>query len=857
MHLIYLRHSFKKMTNFSEYRFQLKTYVGALLVFSTAALCFSIYESLSYSLSGWLIVGIGSSIGLFLNQYQIKIPQTNIRLSLRIPLILLVVIWLGVGGGVLLAIISTLGNYWSRSKGVFESVFDTTAVSVTTFLSAGTFYVFLKYVCECGSYPVAENPTGPFWLLSGMMVLGTIQLLLYSILSSIFYRAGNHVSVLELWRKNFVWMGISSIIGVLSVFAFHYLIAYFGLALGILVLPITIIGHLSYRFHKQMLTQKTREIREASRIHLATVEALATAIDARDQVGRGHVKRTQIFAVGIGKALNLPSDEIKALSTGALLHDIGKLAVPDHILNKTGKLTAPEMEKMKIHPEVGAAILEKVNFSYPVIKTVRFHHETWEGTGYPEGLKKEDIPLTARILAVANAYDSLRSARPYRPSVSREDARKFLLRSAGTQFDPRIVDVFMRSLTRFETEIKDKDLLYDHDSEAQKTSGEEIDISKISYVEQIKRANREVSTLYELARAFSSSLNLEEAFSLFVKKISELVPLDTCVIYLLDENQNVAIARYAEGKHSNDLKNRKIKVGQGATGYTLKKQYPIYHLNPGLDFSFYNMEFIQEYTSMASLPLIANNKLLGAVSLYSCELDTYEDEHMRLLGTLSRIASDAISKYLRHAETENKALTDPMTSLPNARSLQVQFEKEIARAHRNGSSFQILMLDLDGFKTVNDTFGHKAGDKLLKDISTLMCQQLRDYDFLARYAGDEFVAIIPETNKEAVAELCSRIENAVRNYKLEFGEGRFASVGVSLGAATYPNAGKTLDQLIIAADKAMYVIKGRKARLRQKKKDEIESRRKPEELKNSAASDRDSFILELDETHVMPSEETS
>ena len=200
----------------------------------------------------------------------------------------------------------------------------------------------------------------------------------------------------------------------------------------------------------ERLEQKTAEITEASRIHLATVEALATAIDARDQVGVGHVRRTQIYAVGIGELLELCDSEIQALRTGALLHDIGKLGVPDHILNKPGKLTAAELEKVKIHAKIGASILGKVKFPYPVIPTVKHHHEMWDGKGYPNGLRGEAIPLTARILAVADTYDTLRGARPFRPAVSRDEARKTILNGAGTQFDPKIVDVFFRNLKTFE-----------------------------------------------------------------------------------------------------------------------------------------------------------------------------------------------------------------------------------------------------------------------------------------------------------------------------------------------------------------------------------------------------------------------
>ena len=210
---------------------------------------------------------------------------------------------------------------------------------------------------------------------------------------------------------------------------------------------------------------------------------------------------------------------------------------------------------------------------------------------------------------------------------------------------------------------------------------------------------------------------------------------------------------------------------------------------------------------MISLPLIADEKLLGAVSLYSTEIENYGEEHMRLLETVSLMASDAINKSLKHAETETRAMTDPMTGLPNARSLQIHFEKESARSKRKENRFHLLMLDLDGFKAVNDTFGHKAGDKMLKEISRVIGGQLRDYDFLARYAGDEFVAIIPETDELDISELCFRIEDGIKKFNLPVGKEQFAQVGVSIGTASFPRNGESLDQIIIAADKAMYSVK--------------------------------------------------
>jgi putative methionine-R-sulfoxide reductase with GAF domain len=314
----------------------------------------------------------------------------------------------------------------------------------------------------------------------------------------------------------------------------------------------------------------------------------------------------------------------------------------------------------------------------------------WDGNGYPNGLKGENIPLTARILTIADTYDTLRSARPYRPAVSRDEARRYLLKSAGSRFDPKIVDLFLRNLKSWKTKLKRRDFPtpLPEKSAGKMQSAPEEDSNR-SYVEQIKRANREVFTLYELARVFSSSLHLHETLELFAKKIGELVPFDTCVIYLLNETKEFAKAAYVEGENSSALKNKRIKTGEGATGFVLENRKPVYNIEPGLDFTYSEFDEIPDYTAMASLPLISDEKLLGAVSLYSHELENYEEEHMRLLETVARIASDAIFMALRHAESESRALTDPMTELPNARSLQMQFEKETARADRSGIEFSI------------------------------------------------------------------------------------------------------------------------------------------------------------------------
>ncbi len=841
------------------YNLQSKILWAVMLCASLVVTGFASFELYNFSGVQFITLAVALTVSLLVNQHQFKIKNTKINLSAGEFLIFLSVLWLSPIGAVLLAASAKLAGIKNTRKSKQEWLYEIFASVVSAYLAARLFYQFLYAFTTFDQLVVADNMLESLWLTGALGVAALVYYISAGFFKTIYQSFSSGFSTDQIWKKNFVWAWANCILGfVLAVIA-HFSFAGFGLSFGWVVLLGSVAAHLAYRIHVRRFTQKTKEISEASRIHLATVEALATAIDARDQVGVGHVRRTQIYAVGIGEILGLPKDELNALHTGALLHDIGKLAVPDHILNKPGKLTAAESEKMKIHAVVGASILEKVNFVYPVIPTVKHHHEKWDGSGYPQGLSKEQIPLTARILAVADTYDSLRGARPYRRAISRDDARRFLLNNAGTQFDPQIVDVFLRNLQHFEAEVEKCSLPYSFDSQT-KDAGYHTteEIGEQSYIGQIKRANREVYTLFELARVFSSSLNLKDTLSLFAEKVSELVPADTCAVYLMNKNNDAANAKIVKGLYAAELENKCVKVGIGATGTVLETLQPLNKIDPKMDFAFHQTEIGEQYRAMTSLPLISEDgTMLGAVSLYSCELADYEEEHIRLLETISRIASDAIAMALQHAESESRALTDSMTGLPNARSLQIQFEKETARANRNGSNFQLLMLDLDGFKAVNDTYGHKVGDKMLKEISKVMRRELRDYDFLARYAGDEFVVIAPETNRAAIEELCERMEKAVLGFKLLTETGEYANVGVSLGAACYPQDGVSLDQIIIGADKAMYAVKAERKRekllepLKAAQAEEIKAEQIKFATPEAFNEISEGFIVELDESHIV------
>lgn len=586
-----------------------------------------------------------------------------------------------------------------------------------------------------------------------------------------------------------------------------------GVAYALLSVPVVAVTFWTYMLYDERLNAKTRDAEDISRLHLATVEALATAIDAKDQTSHYHVRRMEIYAAGLGRLLALPQSELQALRAGALLHDVGKLAVPDHILNKPGHLSAAEFEKTKIHAIVGAEILSRVHFPYPVIPIVKHHHERWDGGGYPDGLKGEQIPITARIMSVVDCFDSVQEDRPFRTGMTRAEAIALLRNGAGTHFDPNIIELFVQNLAQFEIEIAnrglDKHIHASLSSSPIAPADDEVARVRenIAAYDQIRNAHREVYALYEIARNFSSSLEIEKTLSVLMDKVGQLVPYDTCAAFLYDEVKGYASTALAVGIDAENLRGRCVALGEGVTGFALANRRPVNRLPPSLDLERVGVNTEVTYRSMVSLPLFKNDVLLGALSLYSTTLREYTNNHIRLLETVTRLASDALANAMHHAQTESNALTDSLTGFPNARALQLRFEQELSRARRHNTPFQVVMLDLDDFKKVNDTFGHKIGDRMLREVGNLIQSQLREYDFLARYAGDEFVALLPDLTIQQVDELRTRIESVVRGFSLSVRAQTHASVGISIGASVFGPDGETLDQLLTAADQAMYQAK--------------------------------------------------
>jgi diguanylate cyclase (GGDEF)-like protein/putative nucleotidyltransferase with HDIG domain len=547
-------------------------------------------------------------------------------------------------------------------------------------------------------------------------------------------------------------------------------------------------------------------------IHMNTIESLAIAIDAKDQTTHGHVRRTQIYASEMGKLLKVGELEVKALFAGALLHDIGKLAVPEYILNKPGKLTEAEFAKMKIHPTVGGDILRRVNFPYPVEDIVRYHHEKWDGSGYPKGLKGEGIPLVARIISVVDFYDATRCDRPYRKGMKREDSLALLRNMATSAFDPRVVDKFIEYVEEFDRLIDAEDIQEQVDSEIAQSdyststkpdaglASDLIGTPDNDGFKSITEAQREVFALHEIAQTIGSSLNLNDTVALISNKLRAIVPFDTCIIFVVDEKSGRAVAAHVAGEDADVFSRRRMNIGDGITGWVIANGRSMCNASPELDLVGVPEEISRNYRGVLVSPLLREDGAFGAITLYSKSRTTYSVEHVRLLESVCQHASSALNNAMTFEKTKESALIDPLTELPNARGFYMMLGQRIAECQRmSKEALAVVSMDVDDFKAINDQYGHAIGDRVLASVAGVIRKELRQMDILSRYAGDEFVAIMPMASSSMAAMVATRIRSAVEAQKFAVRTGKTVQLSVSTGVSCFPEDGETTEELLTAA----------------------------------------------------------
>ena len=591
---------------------------------------------------------------------------------------------------------------------------------------------------------------------------------------------------------------------------------------GLLLAPAAVyLAYRTCRHHLKTLEQERRLAQEMSELHLATIEALALAVDARDQTAQHHIRRVQIYATGVARAMAMAEHEVHGVRTAALLHDIGKLAVPEHILAKPGPLTAEEFQKVRIHPQVGAEIIGAVPFPYPVAPLILSHHERWDGRGYPAGLRETEIPLGARILSVVDYYDALTSDRPYEKAMEVTAATALLAQEAGKALDPEVVAAFIRVLPELSVEAERSQtnhprrvLALSAGAGAGDSAGEERPLPRPSVFDDVALAHREIYALYQIAQTMGTSLGVGDSMSLIAPKLAHLVPFSACALFLHDDVLDALQCRFATGVDAAELERLAVRSGQGLTGWVAGNRRPVVNARPSADFDAMGADVQTTLQSALVCPLIFGERLIGVLAVYHVDAGFYRDDHRRLLDRVCEQASAVINNAIVFERTQEDSLTDPLTGLPNTRFMFLHLTRELARAERLKSEVSLLVMDLDAFKEINDTHGHHTGDRALREVARALRGVIRPYDICVRYAGDEFIVVLSGCGREEAENKRTELQHAVDRLLFEVAPELRVPITVSAGAAVFPEDGDTYETLLAKADRRMYRDKSLRKRAR-------------------------------------------
>ena len=781
-----------------------KFYISAIVSIGAALLIIELAAWQSQDLIRFLCY---LALAILASRLKVSLPGVSGALSVLFIFILFAIVELSQPEAMFLGcaaiLMQCLWNYRQRPKW-HQVLFNVGSMAITVLVASQVYHSSLLVQRHLEQALRLVVTATMFFLMNTFPVAGAIALT-------------EHRSLRRVWRECYIWSFPYYLVGALIVAAASAVNRHFGWQTALLGIPVVYLIYRSYYLYMGRMEDEKKHAEEVASLHLRTIEALALAIEAKDHTTRDHLQRVQVYAVEVGKELCLDESQLEALRAAALLHDIGKLAVPEHIISKPGKLTREEFEKMKIHPVVGAEILERVRFPHPVTPIVRSHHERWDGTGYPDGLRGPSIPIGARILAAVDCLDALASHRQYRRALPLDEAMSHVAAESGKAFDPQVVEVLQRryielealatsrevETTKLSTDVKIERGLEPaagFENSRRPSTAEPVE----NFLVSIAAARQEVQNLFELAQDLGNSLSLNETLSLLAMRLKRMIPYDSLAIYVLREDR--LRAEYVNGENFRLFSSLEIPIGQGLSGWVAEKRKPIINGNPSVEPGYLDDE--TKFTTMRSalaVPLIGLNGTVSVLTLYHTERDAFTNDHLRILLAIVPKLALSIENALRFQQAESSASTDYMTGLPNARSLFLHLDGELARCRRLSSPLVVLVCDMNGFKRVNDKYGHLEGNRLLHSVAKRLKDSCREYDYVARMGGDEFVLVLPGLQPDQLGQKIERLKAITAEAGREIFEEE--TIGLSIGHAMFPDDGVDADRLLSEADRRMYIAK--------------------------------------------------
>jgi diguanylate cyclase (GGDEF)-like protein/putative nucleotidyltransferase with HDIG domain len=541
--------------------------------------------------------------------------------------------------------------------------------------------------------------------------------------------------------------------------------------------------------------ENAEHLAQMRELYLASVKALAAAVDARDPYTRSHSARVAALARTIADEMRMTADQLRRVQLGALLHDIGKIGVPDAILNKPGPLTADEWVLMRTHPAVGGSILAAVEPLRDLVPIVKAHHERFDGAGYPDKLAGDSVPLEAYVVAAADAFEVIVSRRAYKQAQSVEFACAELVRCRGTQFHPDVVDAFLR--------VIDRDRLQGAAYLRRVGAIEEEDMANVpgpgGVLEQFAASahahGRQLAILQRLASEISAVLDIDTLAQRLLRIVCESMGYENGFLLTLDDKHESLVVRAAVGP-SEPYVGQLLTKGVGISWWVIEHGQLQNVTDAQGDPRFYGPPNIQ---SVLVAPLQLGEERVGALGIESPRSEAFGREDEELLTAVSHQVAAALRVAKLHQAAKTAAATDPLTGLPNRRTFFTRLGTEL-----EGDPVipvTVAVLDVNGLKQLNDQFGHGAGDEALIRIGEMLSAGVRDGDTVARIGGDEFAILFPGAPLFAAERVMRRVASNIAEGTLADGK-RLPTI--AWGVADASDRPITVDALVDAADRAMY-----------------------------------------------------
>ena len=585
---------------------RLQLYVGAIVALGGAAIAISIAQLASTPfVREWMLFTI---LGVLAGTYAVKVPGISARISVSDTFFLASGMLFGPAPAMLAMAIDSSIMSWRRSYSRVKLLFNACGPALSMYLATHAFFGL------SGGLPLASQPAPIPSLIVPLAAMTGIWFVLNSGLTAAALSLESGAPLLDVWKR-FAVFSLNYAAAASAAFSVVIVLNYADLTTAAAVLPVVFIFHITIRSWVGRFEDAQQHIAKVDRLYLSTVETLATAIEAKDGVTHDHIRRVQHSSVALAKALGVRDEQtIKAIEAAALLHDTGKLAVPEHILNKPGKLTSSEFDQMKRHVDVGADILSAIDFPYPVIPIVRCHHENWDGSGYPRGVRGDDIPVGARILSVVDCYDALTSDRPYRRALDREAAIGILLERRGSMYDPLIVDTFIRILPEIAEDVppprRNEAALAEisQSASAMLPAPPPVEATPDNVVEQL-------GDIVSLTKVVHAGSSFADVLALASGTVRRVVGRGTCAIYLLSPDGRTLTSEHASGPLAAALTGMSIEIGQKLSGWVAAHRRTIVNSDAQLDLSEVLAGDIGAHVCL-STALCDGDTLAGVLTVY-------------------------------------------------------------------------------------------------------------------------------------------------------------------------------------------------------------------------------------------------